>query len=439
MSRYKVSAHYTGARLTAALLGASLLVGVLPTTHADQRGDARPRRVTAQPPPQTRTTTATTTPAQSPANQQPQQRQTTPPVKPQPTPTPATTSGGAAPPVLQTKPNAGPPNAQASEQEQSSQEIDPDEIVTIDSNLTTLNVRVIDRQNRPVDNIRQEEFRVFEDGAPQKVEFFTKEEVPISYGLVIDNSGSLRFQIGQVIDAGKTIVNSNKSGDETFLVRFVSNDKIEVVQDFTANQDDLIDGLDNLYTEGGQTAVIDAVYLSAERVSSYKKNDDLNDRRRRALILVTDGEDRSSHYKQDELFAELRENDVQIYVIGFVNELDATGGLIRKSSKEKAVNLLTKLAEQTGGRAFFPNSTSELPQIAQEITKDLRTQYVVGYYPSNKARDGSFRAVRVQVADAGKKSDKRIAITRSGYTARRDGGGPAASSRPTKERITNKP
>jgi len=438
MSRYKVSAHHTGARLTAALLlGTSLIVGVLPTTHADQRDDARPRRVTAQPP-RTRTTTATTPPDQSPTNQQPPQRQTTPPVKPQPTPPPATT-GGVAPPVLQTKPTAGAPNAQASEQEQSSQEIDPDEIVTIDSNLTTLNVRVIDRQNRPVDNVKQEEFRVFEDGAPQKVEFFTKEEVPISYGLVIDNSGSLRFQITQVIDAGKTIVNSNKPGDETFLVRFVSNDKIEVVQDFTAIQDDLLDGLDNLYTEGGQTAVIDAVYLSAERVSSYKKNDDLNDRRRRALILVTDGEDRASHYKQEELFAELRENDVQIYVIGFVNELDATSGLIRKSSKEKAVNLLTKLAEQTGGRAFFPNSTSELPQIAQDITKDLRTQYVVGYYPTNKTRDGSFRAVRVQLADAGKKSDKRIAITRSGYTARRDGGGPAASSRPAKERTTNKP
>ena len=438
MSRYKVSAHHTGARLTAALLlGTSLIVGVLPTTHADQRDDARPRRVTAQPP-RTRTTTATTPPDQSPTNQQPPQRQTTPPVKPQPTSPPATT-GGAAPPVLQTKPTAGAPNAQASEQEQSSQEIDPDEIVTIDSNLTTLNVRVIDRQNRPVDNVKQEEFRVFEDGAPQKVEFFTKEEVPISYGLVIDNSGSLRFQITQVIDAGKTIVNSNKPGDETFLVRFVSNDKIEVVQDFTAIQDDLLDGLDNLYTEGGQTAVIDAVYLSAERVSSYKKNDDLNDRRRRALILVTDGEDRASHYKQEELFAELRENDVQIYVIGFVNELDATSGLIRKSSKEKAVNLLTKLAEQTGGRAFFPNSTSELPQIAQDITKDLRTQYVVGYYPTNKTRDGSFRAVRVQLADAGKKSDKRIAITRSGYTARRDGGGPAASSRPAKERTTNKP
>ncbi|MGH9945379.1 MAG: hypothetical protein ACRD9R_23755, partial [Pyrinomonadaceae bacterium] len=123
------------------------------------------------------------------------------------------------------------------------------------------------------------------------------------------------------------------------------------------------------------------------------------------------------------LFAALRENDVQIYVIGFINELDSKGGFIRKSSKEKAVNLMTKLAEQSGGRVFFPNSVSELPQIAQEITKDLRTQYVVGYYPTNKAKDGSFRSVRVQVADTGKR-DKRIAVTRSGYTARRDPGAP---------------
>jgi Ca-activated chloride channel family protein len=151
---------------------------------------------------------------------------------------------------------------------------------------------------------------------PQTIETFTREEVPISYGLAVDTSGSLRSQIQSVIDAGKTIVNSNKPGDETFLVRFISSDKIQTEQDFTDNKEMLMDGLDNLYVEGGQTAVIDAVYLSAEHVSEYKKGDE-GDRRRRALIVITDGEDRSSFYKQEQLFARLREEDVQIFVIGF--------------------------------------------------------------------------------------------------------------------------
>src|SRR2546430_4571416 len=127
-----------------------------------------------------------------------------------------------------------------------------------------------------------------------------------------------------------------------------------------------MDGLDQLYIEGGQTAVIDGVYLAAQHVADYKKGSD-DDRRRRALIVVTDGEDRASYYPEAQLFQSLREEDVQIYVIGFVNELDADKGLIRKSPRDKAVNLINRLASETGGRAFFPQSIAELPQIANEI------------------------------------------------------------------------
>ena len=125
-------------------------------------------------------------------------------------------------------------------------------------------MRVIDRNNRPIDNVPQNAFHVFEDGVAQPIETFTREEVPISYGLAVDTSGSLRTQLQSVIDAGKTIVNANKVGDETFLIRFIGKDNTELVQDFTPKKDLLIDGLDNLYVEGGQTAVIDAVYLAAE-------------------------------------------------------------------------------------------------------------------------------------------------------------------------------
>jgi Ca-activated chloride channel family protein len=357
----------------------------------------------------------------------------TPTPTPTPTPVPraapadriAPTLGEPPPaPVLKPKPTPTPPEP----------EIDEGSTIVVNTELVTLNVRVIDRNNRPIDNVRENEFHVFEDGVGQPIESFTREEVPISYGLAVDTSGSLRSQLQAVIDAGKTIINSNKSGDETFLVRFISSDKIETVQDFTPNKDLLMDGLDSLYVEGGQTAIIDAVYLSSERVAEYKKGDD-NDRRRRALIVITDGEDRNSFYKEPQLFQRLREEDVQIYVIGFVNELDKDAGFIRKSPRDKAVALINRLATETGGRAFFPQSISELPQIASEIVRDLRTQYVLSYNPTNKLRDGTFRAIRVAVDDASSR-DKRIALTRNGRIAPKGG---VVGPKPPATRTTTKP
>ena len=316
-------------------------------------------------------------------------------------------------------------------------EIDPNATIKINTDLVNLNVRVIDRNNRPIGDIKQNEIHVFENGVPQPIFFFSKEEVPISYGLAIDTSGSMRSQLAQVIEAGKTIINTNKPGDETFLVRFISSDKIEQVLDFTSKKDDLLDAIDTFYIEGGQTAVVDAVYVSAEHVAEYKKGDD-SDRRRRALIVVTDGEDRGSQYTQDELFQRLREEDVQIYVIGFVNDLDKEGGVIRKSPREKAINLINRIVKETGGRAFFPESLSDLPQIANEIIRDLRTQYIVSYNPTNKERDGSYRAIRVTVDDAPGK-DKRIALTRSGRVAGREGGGPPVPKPPVTRNVTPSP
>jgi Ca-activated chloride channel family protein len=378
----------------AVLLVAGLIVSAFVLGSALAAGQNRPRN--------TQTTPAAPTP--------------TPTPKPAPaTPTPTPRSGGfptlgEPPPIPKLKPTPEPTPPP---------ELDPESVLKTNTDLVQLHVRVIDRNNRPIDNVPQNMFHIFEDGVMQTVESFTREEVPISYGLAVDTSGSLRSQLQSVIDAGKTIINSNKKGDETFLVRFISSDKIETVQDFTANKDLLMDGLDSFYIEGGQTAIIDAVYLSAEHVSEYKRGDN-SDRRRRALIVITDGEDRNSFYKQEQLFARLREEDVQIFVIGFVNELDKDAGFIRKSPKEKATTLINKLATETGGRAFFPESISELPQIANEIIRDLRTQYVLSYSPTNNAQDGSYRAIKVTV-DQGIAADKRIALTRTGRMAKSAG------------------
>ena len=385
-------------RLVGVTLLTSFIFAALVLSSVFASGQNRPRTAQPQPPKPNSTVSATT--------QQTSQRPTA-----TPTPRPATPEPtlGEAPPVPRLKPTPTPTPPE---------EIDAESTLKINTDLVSLHVRVIDRNNRPIDNVTQNEFHVFEDGVPQPIESFSREEVPISYGLAVDTSGSLRTQLQSVIDAGKTIINSNKKGDETFLVRFISSDKIETVQDFTANKDLLMDGLDSFYIEGGQTAIIDAVYLSAEHVSEYKRGDE-GDRRRRALIVITDGEDRNSFYKQEQLFARLREEDVQIFVIGFINELDKESGFIRKSPRDKATALINKLATETGGRAFFPESISDLPRIANEIVRDLRTQYVVSYNPTNKTPDGSYRAIKVTV-DQGDTSEKRIALTRNGRLARRE-------------------
>ncbi len=372
---------------------------------SDQTADSRPRRSNQNVRPIPAPTATPTPTVQSTPNGSTQ------------TPTPRAPATDRIAPTLGEPPPA--PRLKPTPTPTPPEEIEEGSKLVFNAELVQLHVRVIDRNNRPIDNVPQSEFHVFEDGVPQPIESFTREEVPISYGLAVDTSGSLRSQLQSVIDAGKIIVNSNKAGDETFLVRFISSDKIETVQDFTPNKELLMDGLDSLYVEGGQTAITDAVYLSAEHVSEYRKGDE-SDRRRRALVLITDGEDRSSFYRQDQLFSRLREDDVQIFVIGFVNELDKEGNLIRKSPRDKAVSFINRLATETGGRAFYPDSVADLPAVANEIVKDLRTQYVISYNPTNKSHDGSYRAIKV-VVDEPSGREKRIALTRTGRLAARAG------------------
>jgi Ca-activated chloride channel homolog len=299
-----------------------------------------------------------------------------------------------------------------------------DEVIKIDTELVNINVRVVDRFNRPINNLRQSDFKIFEDGTEQRIEFFSQSEVPTNYALVVDNSGSLRPQIIEVIDASKIIVNTNRPDDETAIIRFVSSDKIEVLQNFTDNKEWLNDALEKMYVEGGRTAVIDAVYLAVEKVSEYEKETDAVDRKRRALVLVTDGEDVSSFYTQAQLFDLLKESDVQIYVIGFLDGLDDKSGFISRSPRARAKSFLDKLAADTGGRAYYPASLAELKGIAEDIASEMRSQYSIGYIPTNDRDDGTYRNIRVTVAD-GPNRERRIPITRAGRTAGRPGGAPS--------------
>lgn len=309
--------------------------------------------------------------------------------------------------------------------------LEDDTVYKVDTELVNISVRVIDRAGRPVNKLAESDFKIYEDNVLQQIEFFSRSELPTNYAIVVDNSGSLRSQLEKVIEAGKILVSSNGPNDETQLIRFVGKDKISIEQDFTSNQTDLNDSLDNLFIEGGQTAITDAVYLAVENVEDYEKSSKTVDRKRRAIILVTDGEDRDSFYSEKQLFDLLKESETQIYVIGFVTELSNEGSLIRKSAQGKAKSYLERMATETGGKAYFPNSVNELASIAKDIGAELRTQFSIGYVPTNDRKDGTYRSIKVQVAD-GPNKEKRIPITRAGRTAEPEAPAKPATATTTK-------
>lgn len=295
----------------------------------------------------------------------------------------------------------------------SAETAEDEEVLRVETEEISLNVRVVNDGNRPVNNLKESDFKIYEDDVLQPITFFTTAEIPIINALVIDNSRSLRSQLGKVLEAGKIIVAANRPKDESTIVRFVSKDKIEVVQDFTTNKSSLYNALDNLFVEGGQTAIIDAVYQTAKKVEQYQSSIKREDVKLRSLILVSDGDDRDSSYKESQLFELLRELHIQIYTIGFVNDLSKEPESSGTNRQERARTFLTRLAQETGGKVYFPDSINELPKIAADISGELRTQYLISYNPTNTNRGTIFRAIKVVVSEGANK-EKRTAITRSG-------------------------
>lgn len=228
--------------------------------------------------------------------------------------------------------------------------------------------------------LKREDVHVYVDGVEQPVKDFAVAVSPASYGLVVDNSGSLRSQIGAVIVAAKSLVYNNGPADETFVVRFVNSDEIKIMQDMTSDKAELAKVLDDMYVQIGQTALLDAVYLSAEHLAKKARADE-GVERRRALLLITDGEDRSSYYKVDEVLKLLRGKDVQVFAIGLTAALDSDRAFIGASKRYKAKGLLEKLTSETGGRVFFAETVGELQEAILDINKNLHTQYLLGYAP----------------------------------------------------------
>lgn len=261
-------------------------------------------------------------------------------------------------------------------------------VISVDTTLIQIPVFVHDKEGRPVNNLKEEHFQVFEDKTPQKIKLFAHEDVPLSLGLVIDNSGSMRSKRERVNSAALSFVRESNPEDETFIVNF--DDSAYLEQEFTGSIGDLMDSLDNLDTRG-ETALYDAVYLSVDKVIKDGKRDS------KALLLVSDGEDNTSKYKLEQVIKRLKEAKVTVYAIGLLKDNDQRGGLFKAPPSKKARQVLSTFAEATGGVAYFPKSLDEVEELCKQIAHDLRNRYTLGYSPTNDKLDGTVRDVRVAV------------------------------------------
>lgn len=270
-----------------------------------------------------------------------------------------------------------------------------------------LSLIVTDKDKRSVDTIRKEDVHVFEDNVEQTVISLEADSRPIDCVLAMDASGSFRSFVVAAVEAARAIIANRRAADEIAIERFISSDKIEEFYPFSTDGSALIESFRSFKLEGGQSAVIDAIYTGVEALSEHNKSAD----RRKVLVLFSDGEDRNSYYKTEQLLKLLRERKVQIFVIGITMELDKGAGLDRRTSRERAEKLLNTVAEETGGRVFFPQDGKELAAAAAEIVHDLRAQFRV-VYASSGVRTG-VRKIEVKLSD--QDGQKRIAVTRRRY------------------------
>lgn len=252
--------------------------------------------------------------------------------------------------------------------------------IKVDVNLVLVPVTVTDSQNRFVEGLQAEHFQVWEDKIEQKIEYLSSENTPLSLALVFDVSGSMRDKFSAARDAAATCLNIGNPEDEYALVEF--SNQAQIAQDFTPNVSTLQSKL-SLRSAKGSTALLDAVYLGLEKVR-------LGSNRRKALLIITDGEDNHSRYTFSNVKEFLQESDVQLYAIGIVN-----AGSFRSTGFGRA--LLGELTDLSGGRAFFLNSIHHLEDVCNKISQELKNQYVLGYISTNSTASEKWRKLRVKV------------------------------------------
>jgi Ca-activated chloride channel family protein len=281
-----------------------------------------------------------------------------------------------------------------------------------------LPISVVDKEGRPVDGLKQEYFQIFEDKVLQTIKTFRHEDIPMSLGLVIDNSGSMRNKRERVNSSALAFVRESNPEDETLIINF--DDSAYLEQDFTSSIGDLIDALENIDARG-ETALYDALYLAADKVTKEGKKD------KRAILLITDGEDNASKFGINKVIEALRQSKVTLYAIGLLEEDDQRGGLFKKPPSKKAKDDLIKFAGITGGQAYFPKSLDEVEELVKHIAHDLRNHYTVSYIPTNANLDGSWREIGVKITPP-KNAPKLTWHTKQGYYAPKPDKAPNASN-----------
>jgi VWFA-related protein len=277
--------------------------------------------------------------------------------------------------------------------------------IKVQVNLVVLHTTVLDDRGKFVEGLTQENFRVYEDKVEQKLDVFKREDIPVSMGLVIDNSGSMRDKRPRVNEAALTLVQSSNPSDEAFVVNFNDDFYLDLDKDFTNSIPELKEALERIDARGS-TALYDAIIGSLDHLRKGKKE-------KKVLLIVTDGEDNTSRNSLEKTIREIQKTDTVIYTIGLLSQES-------KKSAKSAKKALTEIALASGGLAFFPENVEDVHAICEQVAHDIRHQYTLGYYPSNAARDGSFRSVHVDVIPP-RGHGKLVARTRNGYYA--PGGG----------------
>ncbi len=271
------------------------------------------------------------------------------------------------------------------------------------TNLVVIPVSVTDSANRFVLGLQKEDFQVFDDGVEQTVAHFSGEDAPLSIGLAFDESGSMDLKLRRSRDAAAQFLKTMTGDDEAFLVEF--NEKAKVSVPFTSKPQEIETALTNSQP-GGLTAMMDAIE-SALREMKKAKNP------RKAIVVVSDGGDNSSHYTASQIEALVREADVEVYAMGV---FEPVFGLGLSTEEVSGPKLLSEIATQTGGRAFAATLSSDLPAVAARIAIELRNQYVLAYYPKDQVRDGKYHKVEVKLSQP-KAISPLKAHWRTGYYA----------------------
>ncbi len=293
--------------------------------------------------------------------------------------------------------------------------------ISVDVNEVVLHATVLDKRGHLLNDLKKDDFHVYEDGAPQALTHFSHADVPVTMGIVIDDSGSMRDKREAVNAAALIFAKTSNPQDQVFVVNFNDVYYLDTPGDFATTIEDLKSALDKIDSRGG-TALRDAVMASLDHVK-------LGNRDKKALLVITDGEDNSSRYTSEELMEKAQKSNAVIYTIGLLGS-DETSNLfkIRGGEAHRAAKVLKELAEATGGEAYFPKSLDEVESTCRQIARDIRNQYTLVYRPSNLKKDGTFRNIRVDAFQPNTKN-KLVVRTRPGYFAPKSAGPAAVASK----------